>query len=149
MQKDYRKCLCRKKIHGAEELHRTFFLGGYFTLKALYQNDTTAVCFKQICRFPDCPTPASHYSHGDQAETCRGGCRKWKWLQPLSCIWQKQIKSTAVCAVIAGRTLSKATGGGIPRTLYHSTRMLCKLPDQTQESVATHASSLELMLLFS
>lgn len=72
-------------------------------LKAHHQNDTTVVCFKQLCRFPDSPTPASHYRHRDQAETCRGGCRKWKWLQPLSCIWQKQIKSTEVCAVIAGR----------------------------------------------
>lgn len=45
----------------------------------------------------------------------------------------------------------QATGEGTPRTVSHSTRTSCKLPDQTQiqEIVAEHASSLELMLPFS
>lgn len=48
--------------------------------------------------------------------------------------------------MITGRALRQATGGGTART-----RTLCKLPDQTQtqETVAKHAYTLELMLPFS
>lgn len=68
MQKDYRKCVGKsKKIHGAEErTAQDVFTGVYFLLKAHYQNDTTVVCFKQICRSPcSSSTPASHCRHGD------------------------------------------------------------------------------------
>lgn len=90
------------KMHGAEErTAQDIFTGGCFMLKTHYQDDTTET-FQEICRFPDSPTPASHCRCGKQAETCSGGCRKQRRLQPLSCIRLEQVKSTKECVMVTG-----------------------------------------------
>lgn len=53
------KCFTAWNWRAAKErTAQDIFTGGYFMLKVHYQNGSTVVCFKQICTFPDSPTPA-------------------------------------------------------------------------------------------
>lgn len=95
-------------------------------LKVHYQNGTTAVCFKQICRFPDTPTPALTTGMKTKLKLQK---MEMAAASKLHLTETNQEHSSVCCD--CREDPKTGTGGGIPRTLYHSTRTLCKLPDQT------------------